>query len=225
MTRGTLCALRNTQIMTRTRIKICGITNLQDALCAARCGADALGFNLYAGSERVVGVDRIEEICAHLPPLVARVGLFVNPDRTGIEAVLGKVRFDLLQFHGDETNDFCSSFGLPWIKVLRVDDASDLADRIAAYPDSNGILLDTRVPGRYGGTGQTMDWAGLPRLDCPVILAGGLTPENVGEAIRIVRPWAVDVSGGVERDKGVKDHDRIRRFIQAVQAADREAQA
>ncbi|MCB1646498.1 MAG: phosphoribosylanthranilate isomerase [Pseudomonadales bacterium] len=203
-----------------TRIKICGLTNAEDLRSAVAAGADAVGFNMYPASPRFVGVDQVAALCRQTPVFVTRVGLFVNHSRAEVEAVCSQAEFDLLQFHGDEDNAFCASFGRPFIKALRVADPASVGSLIAAFPDSRGILLDAHVDGVYGGTGQVIDWGALPAAGKPLVLAGGLTPENVGQAILTVQPWAVDVSGGVELTRGRKDPERILEFVSAVRSAD-----
>lgn len=201
------------------RSKICGITRIEDALLAAEAGADAIGLVFYAPSPRAVDVIRAQAIVAALPPFVTTVGLFVNAGRGEVERILDAVPLDLLQFHGDETAADCSGYRRPYIKALRVRPGDDVRARCAEFPEAAGILLDTFVPGVPGGTGEAFDWSLVPEQPgCPIILAGGLTAENVSAAIRQVRPWAVDVSGGVEASKGVKDVARVRAFIEAVRA-------
>ncbi len=205
----------------RVRVKICGITRSDDALEAARLGADALGFVFYPPSPRFVSTARAAEIVATLPPFIASVGLFVDADPAAVEAVLREVPLDLLQFHGAETPAQCARFGRPWIKALAVVPGIDLLQSAAVFRDGRGLLLDAFVPGTPGGSGRTADWALIPgQMPVPVILAGGLHPGNVGSAIRAVRPWAVDVSSGVEREKGVKDHRKLAAFMQGVHDAD-----
>lgn len=204
-----------------TRIKICGVTRREDALAAAACGADAIGLVFHPGSARNVAPERAAQVAAALPPFVTSVGLFVDPDPEWVRVVLGRVPLDLLQFHGSECDAFCASFGRPYIKALPVVPGGDLLQSVGSFRTARGVLLDAYVPGEHGGTGVTAEWAAIPRnLPLPVVLAGGLTPENVGAAVRAVRPWAVDVSSGVEREKGVKDHDRIAAFVRGVRDAD-----
>ncbi|MBI1195120.1 MAG: phosphoribosylanthranilate isomerase [Gammaproteobacteria bacterium] len=207
---------------TSTRIKICGITRVEDALAAADAGADAIGLVFYAKSPRHVAIERAAEICAALPPFVSTVGLFVDADPDFIGEVLTRVPLDLLQFHGDESAAECERHGRPHIKALRMRPGIDLCEVVAGYGSARGVLLDTYRPGVPGGTGEAFDWTQVPSdLKTPIILAGGLSPDNVGEAVRRVRPWAVDVSGGVESAPGVKDSGRIADFVEAVRAADR----
>lgn len=205
-----------------TRIKICGITRVEDALAAAGAGADAIGLVFYAKSPRHVTIDRAAEICAALPPFVTTVGLFVDADAQSIDEVLANVPLDLLQFHGDETAAACARHGRPYIKAFRMRPGLDLRAEAGGYPGARGILVDTYRPGVPGGTGESFDWSQVPSdLKTPIILAGGLSPENVASAVKRVRPWAVDVSGGVEASPGIKDSGRIADFIEAVRAADR----
>lgn len=204
--------------MRPVRTKICGITRVEDALVAAEAGADAIGLVFYDKSPRAVGIAQAREIVAALPPFISVVGLFVNPLRCVLGEILDAVPLDRLQFHGDETPEQCEGYGRPWFKALRVQPGEDIRARVAQYRGASAVLLDAYVAGVPGGTGQTFDWSLIPAdLDKPLILAGGLTPDNVAEAIARVAPYAVDVSGGVERDKGVKDPDRVRRFIAQAQ--------
>ncbi|HQR50495.1 MAG TPA: phosphoribosylanthranilate isomerase [Methylophilaceae bacterium] len=201
----------------RTRTKICGITRVEDADAAVAAGADAIGLVFYANSPRHVGVDRAAEIVASLPPFVAAVGLFVDAGPAKVRAVLAKVRLDLLQFHGDESPEYCQSFNLPYIKAVRVRPELNLVQYAADFASAGALLLDAWQEGVAGGTGQVFDWDLIPsNLPKPVILAGGLNANNVGAAIRRVRPYAVDVSGGVEREKGIKDADKIAAFMRGV---------
>lgn len=201
------------------RSKICGITRIEDALLAAEAGADAIGLVFYARSPRAVDVQQARAIIAALPPFVTTVGLFVNASRGELNEVLEALPLDLLQFHGDETAADCAGYHRPYIKALRVRSGEDIKARCAEFPQAAGILLDTFVPGVPGGTGETFDWSLVPEdPGCPIILAGGLSAENVAAAIRQVRPWAVDVSGGVEASKGVKDAAKVRAFVAAVRA-------
>lgn len=207
--------------MKRVRVKICGITNLADAVNAATMGADAIGLVFYADSPRNVDIDTAREIIAALSPFVTTVGLFVDPTPDHINSVLDEVSLDLLQFHGDETPEQCRRFSKPYIKAVRMRDNIILSELIERYPDASALLLDAHVEGMVGGTGQQFEWDLIPyQLDKPIILAGGLDPANVAAAIRQVQPYAVDVSGGVESVKGVKDRDKIAAFISEVARAD-----
>jgi phosphoribosylanthranilate isomerase len=199
------------------RSKICGITRIEDALIAAEAGADAIGLVFYAKSPRAVSIQQARDIVAALPAFVTTVGLFVNASREELNDVLAGVALDLLQFHGDESPAECESYQRPYIKALRVKPGDDIAQLAAPYAKARGILLDTYVPGVPGGTGAAFDWSLVPSgLLQPVILAGGLSAANVQAAIEQVRPYAVDVSGGVEAGKGIKDAAKIRAFMQAV---------
>lgn len=203
--------------MTAVRVKICGITRVEDALAAAAAGADAIGLVFYAKSPRAVDIEQAREILAALPPFVTSVGLFVDAERSELERILASVPLDLLQFHGDESVQQCEAFGRPYIKALRVKAGDDIAAQVACYPSAQGILLDAYVEGVPGGTGEAFDWSLIPQaLSKPLILAGGLRPDNVAEAVSRVRPYAVDVSGGVEASKGVKDVEKVDAFIRAA---------
>lgn len=201
----------------RTRVKICGITRVEDAQAAVAHGCDAIGLVFYAPSPRYVMPEIARAIAAQLPPFVQAVGLFVDAEPEYVRAVLAEVRLDLLQFHGDETPEYCRQFGVPYMKAVRVRPETNLLQYAAAYADAKALLLDTYVSGTPGGTGQTFDWSLIPAdLPKPVVLAGGLDAGNVAEAIRQARPYAVDVSGGVEREKGIKDADKIAAFMRGV---------
>lgn len=203
--------------MSVVRSKICGITRIEDALIAAEAGADAIGLVFYAKSPRAVSIQQARDIVAALPAFVTTVGLFVNASREELNDVLAGVALDLLQFHGDESPAECESYQRPYIKALRVKPGDDIAQLAAPYAKARGILLDTYVPGVPGGTGAAFDWSLVPSgLLQPLILAGGLSAANVQAAIEQVRPYAVDVSGGVEAGKGIKDAAKIRAFMQAV---------
>jgi phosphoribosylanthranilate isomerase len=200
-----------------TRIKICGITRAQDAVTAAELGAHAVGLMFYEDSPRFVSVDQANKVIGVLPPFVTRVGVFVNPVEQQVHSILGALRLDLLQFHGDETPQFCARFGIPYIKAVRVRKGMDLLQYASRYHDAKGLLLDAHSESAYGGTGEAFDWSLIPvNLPLPIILSGGLNAANVARAIRQVRPWAVDVSSGVESAKGIKDTDKIAAFVQAV---------
>lgn len=205
--------------MALVRSKICGITRLEDALAAIEAGADAIGFVFYAKSPRAVTAEQARAIIAALPPFVTTVGLFVDMPRAELNALLAQVPLDLLQFHGDETAADCDGYPRPYIKALRVQAGDDVSAMIARYPAASGILLDTFVAGVPGGTGEAFDWSLVPRQSPkPIILAGGLTPENVRAAIEQVQPYAVDVSGGVEQSKGIKSAEKVRAFIAQVKS-------
>ncbi|HVY05035.1 MAG TPA: phosphoribosylanthranilate isomerase [Burkholderiales bacterium] len=204
-----------------TAVKICGITRVEDALVAARAGAHAIGMIFYPKSPRLVSEQAGAAIVGSLPPFVTSVALFVDQPVVEIERVITNVRPQLLQFHGDEAPEFCEGFGVPYIKAVRVGSGTDLLQYAARYRRAKGLLLDAFVEGSHGGTGSTFDWNLVPRqLPLPVILAGGLTPANVTQAIRSVRPWAVDVSSGVEAARGIKDAAKVAAFIQGARDAD-----
>jgi phosphoribosylanthranilate isomerase len=198
----------------RTRIKICGIREPAHARVAARAGADAIGLVFHAASPRAVDVASAQAIVAALPPFVASVGLFVDAEESRVRDVLARVPLDLLQFHGDEPPEYCERFNRPYLRAVRMAEGVDLLEWARRFPHAKALLLDAHVPGEPGGTGRTFDWGRIPRqLPVPIVLSGGLTPENVAEAIRAVRPWAVDVSSGVESSRGVKDPAKIVQFI------------
>lgn len=205
----------------RTRVKMCGLTRLSDVEAAVDAGADAIGFVFYPPSPRAVTPEQAGRLLRGLAPFVTKVGLFVDADAEAVRRVLSVVPLDLLQFHGQETAGDCRQFGRPWIKAMAMRDGIDLAVAAETYRESEGLLLDAYVPGRPGGTGQRFDWRRIPAALAPrIILAGGLTPANVTEAIRQVRPYAVDVSGGIEAAKGVKDREKMAAFMQGVSDGD-----
>ncbi|MBI4988067.1 MAG: phosphoribosylanthranilate isomerase [Rhodocyclales bacterium] len=202
--------------MQRTRIKICGITRPEDARAAVELGADALGLVFYAPSPRCISVEQAWEIARIVPPFVTLVGLFVNESKLAVRRVMEAVPIQLLQFHGDEEESFCRSFHAPYIKAARVRPGLDLVKYANTYFSSQGLLLDAYVEG-YGGGGKPFDWSLIPpSLPQPVVLSGGLDAGNVTEAVRAVRPWAVDVSSGVEAAKGIKDAGKMAAFISGV---------
>lgn len=207
--------------ITRTRIKICGVTREQDVLAVAGNGADALGLVFYEKSPRHVAVQQAVQLAHSVPPFLTIVGLFVNPTVDYVREVLAKVPLDVLQFHGEETPEFCGQFGKHYLKAIRVRVGVDLVQCAAAYKAAQGLLLDAFVEGTQGGTGESFDWSLIPQdLPLPVILSGGLHAGNVAEAIRQVRPYAVDVSSGVEAAKGIKDAAKIAAFIKEVKNVD-----
>lgn len=203
----------------RTRVKICGITRTADATVASRAGADAIGLVFYPPSPRFVSIERAREIRDALPPFVQTVALFVNADAAQVSQVIGRVHPALLQFHGDEAPDFCAQFGLPFVKACRVRKGVDALEYLRPFSQAAAWLFDSHVP-EYGGVGESFDWSLVPATDKPVILSGGLSPANVGAAIRRVGPWGVDVSSGVESAKGIKDAAKIAAFIAEVRNAD-----
>ena len=205
----------------RTRIKICGLKEPAHARLAADEGADAVGLVFYGKSPRFVQAEQAAAVAAALPPYVAAVGLFVDEPAESIAALLRRVPLDLLQFQGDETAEFCESFGRPYVRAVRMEEGVDLLEYGRRFKRCRALLLDAHVPGLPGGTGRTFDWKRVPRdLPVPLILSGGLDAANVGEAIREVRPWAVDVSSGVESSRGVKDPAKIVEFIRSTRRED-----
>lgn len=219
--------------MKRTRVKICGITREADGVAASAAGADAIGLVFWHGTPRAVDVARARAIVEVLPPFVTRVALFVDPDPGEVHAILAAVAVDTLQFHGREPPDLCRAFARPYLKAIAVKEGVDLLECVSPYGDAAGLVFDTYAPGDLpGGTGRAFEWSRLSaavqaRLPAPVVLSGGLTADNVDAAIRAVRPWAVDVSSGVEeRDaagvvrRGRKDAARIAAFIDGVRNAD-----
>lgn len=207
--------------MTITRIKICGITRPEDAHLAAMHGADAIGLVFYAASPRAVTVEQAVRIARAVPPFVTVVALFVDEPAENIRRIIDSVPVDLIQFHGSESAGFCQQFARPWIKAVRVKPSVDLMAACRDYSSARGVLLDSWVEGVPGGTGKIFDWQLVAQeLSLPLVLAGGLDDSNVGTAIARLRPAAVDVSGGVELVPGIKDQEKITRFIAAVRAAD-----
>jgi phosphoribosylanthranilate isomerase len=200
-----------------TRVKICGVTNVADALAAAEAGADMIGLMFYEQSPRHIALATAVEISRALSPFVLRVGVFVNPQEALVTRAIGECNLSLLQFHGDETSEFCTQFGLMSMKAIRVRDAESL-DQLAKY-QTDAFLLDAHSKSGLGGTGEKFNWdlaVEAQKFDKPIFLAGGLTPENVADAVRKVRPFAVDVSSGVEMSPGKKDVAKVKAFIQAA---------
>ena len=205
--------------MSSVRVKICGITRVQDVRNAAAAGADMLGF-VFAPSPRQLTPQAAAKLAAHVPPGIVRVGLFMNPEEAQVKAVLKEVPLDLLQFHGSEDNRFCHRFGQPFIKAIAMGSEAEQADMVRMYPDAQGLLYDSHAKGDPGGSGQVFDWTLLQQGAHAIWLAGGLTPDNVGAAVKLVCPWAVDVSSGVEDSPGIKNHAMVRDFILAAKAVD-----
>ena len=204
----------------RTRIKICGLTREADVAAAVEAGADAVGFVLYPPSPRAVSIDRAAELAALLPPFVTPVGLFVNASAEQVVEACAAIPTLLLQFHGDETPAACESFERPFIRAARMAPGFDLVDFALQYASAAAVLLDAHVEG-YGGGGKVFDWSLIPpSVPRPLVLSGGLNPANVGDGVLALRPWAVDVSSGVESAKGIKDAGSMRRFCDAVREAD-----
>lgn len=205
----------------RTRIKICGFTRPDDARQAAALGVDAIGLVFYPPSPRAVDIAQAQAVIAALSPFVSTVGLFVDEASKRVQAVLDQVPLDMLQFHGNESPEYCAQFGRPWLKAIRMREGVDLAREAERYRAAAGLLLDAYRPGIPGGTGESFEWSRIPPgLDIPVVLAGGLTPANVAGAIASAQPFAVDLSGGVEAGKGMKDAAKMAALVAAVQAAD-----
>ncbi|WP_230411733.1 phosphoribosylanthranilate isomerase [Denitromonas iodatirespirans] len=206
--------------MPRTRVKICGLTRAQDVDAAVAAGADALGFVFYPASPRYVSIAQAAALMARVPPFITIVGLFVNADPAYVREALDSLPIQLLQFHGDETEADCLQYGRPYIRAARMRPGVDLVEYAACFPSARGLLLDAFVEG-YGGGGKVFDWSLIPpAFDRPLILSGGLSADNVVDAVRRVRPWAVDVSSGVEAAKGIKDAGAIAQFISGVRDAD-----
>ena len=207
-------------LFVRTRVKICGITRVEDALIAVAQGADAIGLVFYPPSPRYVTPAQAAEIVNALPAFITVVALFVDASRADVEAVLSQVNIDLIQFHGQETADECRQYGKSYMKAIRVKSDTNLVQYTTEYSDAKALLLDTYAEGVPGGTGQVFDWTVIPKnLSKPIVLAGGLDAENVEQAIRQVKPYAVDVSGGVEFKKGIKDAAKIAAFMRGVSNA------
>jgi len=212
--------------MSATRIKICGVTRAQDAQACAASGADAIGLVFYPRSSRAVTVHQAADIVAAVPPFVSVVALFVDEPIGSIERIISTLSIDVIQFHGDESPEFCHQFGRPWIKALRVRPGLDVVEECQRFSKARGVLLDSWQADVPGGTGKTFDWRLATQALCvPVVLAGGLTHDNVGDGMRALHPAAVDVSGGVEVSPGLKDAKKIRQFIAAVRAADQQMEA
>lgn len=205
----------------RTRIKICGLQSVDDALLVARCGADSIGLVFHPQSPRNISPSAGWEIRLRVPAFVTMTALFMDEEVSLIEQVIQRVRPDCLQFHGDESPDFCDRWGLPYIKAIPMGSVVDANAYAESYPSAQGFLLDSNVAGRQGGSGDTFDWSKIPSsFQYPLILAGGLTPQNVAEAVSRVHPWAVDVSSGVEKSRAVKDAGLIQQFCKEVFRAD-----
>lgn len=207
--------------MKRTRVKICGLTREEDVTAAVEAGADALGFVFYPPSPRHVSVDQAVRLMTAVPAFVTTTALFVDPTPELVHEVITRTGVSLLQFHGDEPETFCAAFNRPYMKALRMKPGLDVAAEAARYPSACAILLDAYRPGVPGGTGESFDWELIPpALSKPLVLAGGLEPDNIRIAVETVRPFAVDVSGGVEAAKGIKDKAKIEKFTQEVTRAD-----
>ncbi|MGB0225911.1 MAG: phosphoribosylanthranilate isomerase [Litorivicinaceae bacterium] len=198
-----------------TRVKFCGLTHEEDIAQAVKLGVDALGFVFYAPSSRSVAPDHAAMLTSSVPAFVTRVGLFVNEQPAVIQNIFERTRLNLIQYHGDETPEFCDAVGLPFIKAFRVRPGIDIQTEMERYPNASGFLLDAYVKGQPGGTGERFDWGMIPQSNAPIILAGGLSPDNAKDAIEQVAPWALDVSGGIETKPGRKDPDKMARFMNA----------
>ena len=204
-----------------TRIKCCGMTRVEDAVLAAALGADAIGLIFTTRSRRRVGIEQARAIVRALPPMVTTVALFMDEDAGFVDEVIAAVQPALLQFHGAERDDWCAQFDRPYLKVVAMGEGSEALPRLRAFPQAAGLVLDGHGLGEAGGSGKAFDWSLMPRgLAQPLILAGGLHAGNVGEAIRVARPWGVDVSSGIEAAVGIKDPARLEAFMAAVRAAD-----
>jgi len=195
------------------RVKICGLTRECDVRFAVTAGADALGFVFAPGSKRLLTLEKAAEMVRRVPPFVTRVGLFLDQEASEVERVLAQVPLNLLQFHGREGGAYCRQFGRPYIKAVSMDDEQAVKRAETEYPDAAGLLLDSHAPGGLGGTGHVFDWNRIERGNLPLVLAGGLTADNVAAAVRQVRPWAVDVSSGVETSPGIKSDEAVQKFI------------
>jgi len=203
-----------------TRIKCCGMTRIEDAVLAAELGADAIGLIFTARSRRRVAIEQARAIARALPPMVTTVALFMDEDAVFVDEVIAAVQPDLLQFHGTERDDWCAQFGRPYLKAIAMGEGGEALSRLRAFPGAAGLVLDGHGLGEAGGSGKAFDWSLMPRdLAQPLILAGGLHAGNVAEAIRVARPWGVDVSSGIESAPGIKDAARMRAFIEAVRSA------
>ncbi|MEO8461409.1 MAG: phosphoribosylanthranilate isomerase [Dokdonella sp.] len=213
-------SLEKSQSTPRVRIKFCGFTRAQDARAAADCGVDAIGLVMTRKSRRFVDLAAATQIRAQVPPFVSVVTLFNDDDREWVEAALARVRPDTAQFHGGESLSFCEQFGVSYIKAVPMASITDVASYAAGYPSAVGFLLDAHASGGQGGGGTTFDWSLATPLDRPLILAGGLHAGNVVEAIRRVRPFAVDLASGIESAPGIKDVARMRAFVAAVRSTD-----
>jgi phosphoribosylanthranilate isomerase len=202
-----------------TRIKCCGMTRIEDALLAAQRGADAIGVVMTAHSKRQVSLKQAQAIVEAMPPFVTTVALCMDDDAGFVQEIIDTVRPSLLQFHGSESDEWCKQFGHPYLKAIAMGEGASALYQLRDHPHAAGLLLDGHGLGEAGGSGKVFDWSLMPRdLKQPLILAGGLTPANVAEAIRIAKPWAVDVSSGIESAPGIKDPIKLRDFIEAVRS-------
>ena len=205
------------------RVKICGITTIADARSVAESGADAIGLVFYKKSARYVDIEQAKAICQSLPPFITTVALFMNADESTVQTCLEQVPFDLLQFHGNESPEFCASFNHPHIKAVPMAGLNNFKAYADQYTDAKGFLVDSHAPGEAGGSGQVFDWKQIPMdYSAPIILAGGLNPDNVANAVESTAVFAVDVSSGVEARPGIKDTQKIKQFMQEVRRVERE---
>lgn len=201
----------------RVRVKVCGMTRSEDVAAAAELGVDAVGFVFYPKSPRNLDIERAQALAAAIPPFVTVTALFLDPEAALVHEVMGRVRIELLQFHGVEPPEFCRSFGRPYIKAVPMGSPVDLHEYARRHNQAAALLLDSHAAGQKGGTGKSFDWSAIEKPDgLPLILAGGLKPENVGAAVRQVRPYGVDVSSGVESAPGIKDREKIKAFVREV---------
>ena len=200
----------------RPRVKICGITRIEDAALAATLGADAIGLIFTPRSPRCLTLAQAVTIRASLPPMVSSVALFMDADAEQVRGIAAALQPDQLQFHGGECDDWCAQFGRPYLKALPMQDCNDVAGRMADFPRAAGFVLDGHVAGQAGGQGRSFDWSTLPRMHRPWLLAGGLTPANVAQALRVARPWGIDVSSGVESSPGIKDALKLQHFFREI---------
>ncbi len=204
----------------KTRIKFCGMTTQQDVQYAIDLAIDALGYVFVKESSRMVTIEQAEKLVDKTPPFIVKVGLFMNTEAAYIQDVLNSVRLNLLQFHGGENEEFCKQFSLPYLKAVPMGTTVSVSDFCLNFPTATGFVLDSHAVGQMGGSGKVFEWSDIPKnLEKPIILAGGLTPNNVAEAVRVVRPYAVDVSSGIETSKGIKDLAKMEHFIQEVRRA------
>jgi phosphoribosylanthranilate isomerase len=204
--------------MSKPRVKVCGLTRLQDLQACITSGVDALGFVFVPKSPRFLDVSTAQYLCSKVPVFISRVGLFLDQDAEHVHDVLRTVPLSLLQFHGRESEQYCQQFGLPYIKAISMDSMDPVSEAEKNYPTAAGILVDSHETGGLGGTGKVADWGKARTGRMPLILAGGLTPDNVAEAVQKVRPWAVDVSSGVEISPGIKSAERIKRFVKEAKS-------
>lgn len=200
-----------------TKVKICGLTNVENAKSMANYSIDAIGLVFYEKSPRFVDIKTAQQIIEVLPPFINRIGLFVNAEKSFIDKVIKNVAIDTLQFHGDETPQECEKYQLPFIKAIRVDEQTDLKKQASDYKNASGLLLDAKHKTLYGGSGESFDWnLAKKEINLPIILAGGLTVNNVAQAIEQVQPFGVDVSSAVEKSKGFKDIEKIKLFMEKI---------